>query len=217
MPSRENPIHEAARLSAWQRMEIGAGIRIARVSNGQTQRQVGRAVGVSASRISRIEHGKVPKVSVKELSMVAAAVGMKLYVRLHPGGRRPLDAPQLALLAAFNGRLHPAWRRRLEVPMPIPGDLRAVDEVIDRDGCTCAVEAYTRIADVGRQLRLSHTKQRDLKADRLIWVVRGSHANRRMLHEAGAILREELPVTTRAALRALAEGRDPGADALIIL
>lgn len=149
--------------------------------------------------------------------MVAAAVGMKVYLRLYPGGRRPLDAPQLALLAAFNERLHRDWRRRLEVPMPIPGDLRAVDELIETERCTCAVEAYTRIVDVGRQLRLSHAKQRDLKADRLIWVVRGTHANRRILHEAGPLLREQLPVTTRPAIRALAEGRDPGADALIIL
>jgi len=199
------------------RMEIGASLRIARVANGQTQRQVGRAIRRSASRISRIEHGLVPRLSVTELAMVAAAVGMKLYMRLYPGGRRPLDAPQLALLAAFNARLHPAWRRQLEVPMPISGDLRAVDELIRTDGCSCAVEAYTRLVDIGRQLRLSRAKQRDLKADRLIWVVRGSHANRRLLHEAGPLLVQELPMTTRPALRALGAGADPGADSLIIL
>ena len=199
------------------RMEIGASLRIARVANGQTQRQVGRAIRRSASRISRIEHGLVPRLSVTELAMVAAAVGMKLYMRLYPGGRRPLDAPQLALLAAFNARLHPAWRRQLEVPMPISGDLRAVDELIRTDGCSCAVEAYTRLVDIGRQLRLSRAKQRDLKADRLIWVVRGSHANRRLLHEAGPLLAQELPMATRPALRALSAGADPGADSLIIL
>jgi transcriptional regulator with XRE-family HTH domain len=198
-------------------MEIGAELRIARVSSGHTQREVGHAVGRSASRISRIEGGRVPRISVMELSTVAAAVGMKLYVRVYPGGHRPLDAPQLALLAAFNARIHAHWRRQLEAPMPIPGDLRAVDELIRTDGCSCAVEAYTRLADIGRQLRLSRTKQRDIKADRLIWVVKGSRANRRLLHEAGPLLVEELPVATRVAMRALAAGEDPGADCLVIL
>jgi hypothetical protein len=120
-------------------------------------------------------------------------------------------------LTAFNARLHPDWRRQLEAPMPIAGDLRAVDELIRTDGCSCAVEAYTRLADVGRQLRLSRTKQRDIKADRLIWVVRGSRANRRLLHEAGPLLVQELRVATRTAMRALAAGNDPGADCLIVL
>jgi transcriptional regulator with XRE-family HTH domain len=194
MPSRQNPVHDAIRRSEWIRMEIGAELRIARVSAGFTQRQVGRAIGRSASRISRIEGARVPRLSLEELSMAAAAVGMKLYVRIYP-----------------------QWRRQLEAPMPIPGDLRAVDELIRTDECACAVEAYTRLADVGRQLRLSRTKQRDIKADRLIWVVKGSRANRRLLHEAGPLLIQELPVGTRSAMRALAAGEDPGADCLIVL
>jgi DNA-binding XRE family transcriptional regulator len=78
MPSRQNPVHDARRFSAWVRMELGAELRIARISAGHTQRQVGRAVGRSPSRISRIESGRVPRLSLMELSMVAAAVGMKL-------------------------------------------------------------------------------------------------------------------------------------------
>lgn len=217
MANRRNPVHDAAKLAAWTRLEIGAELRMARICSGLTQRQVGRAVGRSASRISRIESGKVPRISVVELAMVAAAVGMKLYVRAYPAGRRPLDAPQLALLDAFSARLHPTWSRQLEVPMPIAGDLRAVDEVISRDACSCAVEAYTRLADISRQLRASHAKQRDVGADRLIWVVKGSRANRELLHAAGPLVRQALPVGTRAALSALGRGDDPGGDCLILL
>lgn len=217
MPNRTNPIHDAARLAAWVRMTMGRELRIARVSAGMTQRQTGRAIGRSASRISRIEAGKVTRVSVLELSMAAAAVGLKLYVTVYPGGRRPLDAPQLALLAAFNARLHPSWRTQLEVPMPIEGDLRAVDEIIQTDTCVCAVEAITRLADVQRQIRAARVKQRDLAADRLVLLVRGSRANRSMLRAAGSILRDAFPVSTRAAMRAFAAGRDPGGDCLVVL
>lgn len=217
MPSRTNPIHDAVRLAAWVRLQIGRDLRVARICAGMTQRQVGMAVRCSASHISRIENAQVVQVSVLQLSMVAAAVGLKLYITVHPAGRRPLDKPQITLLDDFNARLHPSWRRRIEVPIPIDGDLRAVDELIQNDACTCAVEAFTRFSDVQRQVRPARLKQRDLGADRLILLVRGSRANREMLREAGPILTNEFPVATRAAMRALAAGQDPGGDCLIVL
>jgi transcriptional regulator with XRE-family HTH domain len=217
MPSRENPIHEAIRRAAWVRMQIGRELRIARISAGMTQRQVGHAIGRSASRISRIEAAKVSNISVLEWSKIAAAAGLKLHVTTYPTGRRPLDAPQLALLGDLNGRLHASWRRQLEATIPLPGDLRAVDELIRTDACSCAVEAFTRLADLQRQVRSSRTKQRDIGADRLILLVRASRANRRMLHEAEPFLQDGFPIGTRAALHALAAGKDPGGDCLILL
>jgi len=217
MANRTNPIHEAARMATWVLLQIGRELHVARIRAGMTQRQVGAAVGRSASRISRIEAGKVPGVSVPELMRIAAAVGLKLYVNAYPGGRRPLDAPQLALMNAFNSRLHQSWRRELEKVVPLPGDLRAADELISIETCSAAVEAITRFADVQAQVRSARAKQRDLGADRLILLVKGSHANRRMLREAGVIIREEFPIGTRDALRALEAGEDPGGDCLIIM
>lgn len=142
---------------------------------------------------------------------------MKLYVNMYPAGRRPLDAPQLALLGELNARLHPGWRREIEKVMPQAGDLRAVDELISRDGCTTAVEAVTRVADVQALLRAARAKVRDLGATRLALLVANTRANRRVLTEAGPVLADDLPVGTRAALRALAAGNDPGGDCLILL
>ena len=147
----------------------------------------------------------------------AAAVGLKLYANAYPAGRRPLDAPQLALLEEFNRRLHPGWTRQLEVVVPLPGDLRAADELIRMHECSCTVEAITRLADVQAQVRSAHAKQRDLHADRLIFVVRGSHANRRVIRAVGPIVRELFPIDGRTAMRALAAGRDPGGDSLVVL
>ncbi|HET8777356.1 MAG TPA: helix-turn-helix transcriptional regulator [Candidatus Limnocylindria bacterium] len=217
MANRLNPIHEARRKARWVLAECGREIRIARYQSGMTQRQVGRLIGRSGSWISRIEAGKVPGVSVAELSIVAAAVGLHLYVNTYPGGRRPLDAPQLDLLNRFNARLHPSWSRELEKVMPKPGDLRAADEFIQSNGCSCSVEAITRFASVESQVRSAHAKQRDLGATRLILVVKGSRTNRRMLNEAGPIILQQFPIATRAAFRALQAGEDPGGDCLILV
>lgn len=217
MANRTNPIHDAARRAAWVNLQVCRELRLARIVAGMTQRQVGTGIRHSASWVSRLEAGQVKGISVVELARASAAVGLKLHVTTFPAGRRPLDAPQIALLESFNRRLHASWRRRMEVPMPIAGDHRAVDEVIRNDTCSCAVEAYTRLADGERQVRSARTKQRDVRADRLILLVKGSRANRRLLHELGPLIHDEFPVETRRAMTALAAGRDPGGDCMILL
>lgn len=217
MASRWNPIHEAARKATWTLLDIGRELRVARIRTGRRQAQVGAAIGHSPSRISRIEHGKVPRLSVRELILASAAVGQSASVKLYPSGRLPLDVAQLRLISQFNARIHPSWRRRLEAVMPIPGDQRAIDELITLEGCSCAVEAITRLADVQAQLRAARTKQRDIGAMRLVLLVRDSHANRRMISEALPLISVELPVRTRPAIRSLSRGEDPGADCLVVL
>ena len=83
-----------------------------------------------------------------ELARQAAVVGLKLYGRLYPAIRRPLDGPQLELLRRFRSRIGPPWHWRMEVPMPQPGDLRAADAVISAESGSASVEAITRFADV---------------------------------------------------------------------
>jgi transcriptional regulator with XRE-family HTH domain len=192
-------------------------LRVSRYRAGMTQREVGAAIGRTGAWVSLIELAKAPRVSVAELAVVSAAVGLKLYVNAFPAWRRPLDAPQLDLLRTFNDRIHPGWRRELEKVMPREGDLRAVDELISLGSCSVAVEAITRFADVQAQVRAARAKQRDLRATRLALLVKASHANRRLLHEAGPLIHGEFPIPTRGALRALAAGVDPGGDCLILL
>jgi len=198
-------------------LDVGRELRLARVRSGMIQRQVGGLVGRSASHISRVERGKVRRASVPELMTIAAAVGLKLWVKVFPAGRRPIDAPQLALLDAFNSRLHPSWKRQMEAVVPIAGDLRAVDELIRNDACSCAVEAITRFIDAQAQVRSASAKQRDIGADRLILLIKASRSNRRMLHEAEPVLRDSFPIRTRGAMRSLAAGEDPGGDCLILM
>ena len=217
MANRFNPLHEANRLTAWQLMELGREIRIARITAGRTQAAVARAVSTSAARISRIERGLVPSITVRQLARVAAAVGLKLYVKAYPAIRRLMDQPQLDMLGALRGRAHAAWRWQTEVPIPLPGDLRAGDAVATIPGCITLCELWTRLADWQAQSRGALLKQRDLKADRLVVVLKATRANREALRLAGPGGRASFPLESREVLRALAEGRDPGDNGIAFL
>ena len=196
---------------------MGRELRLARITAGRTQSEIAALLGTSESRLSAIERGRCPSATLLHLSRHAATVGLRLHVGAYPGGRRLLDAPQLALLNRFRARIAPAWRWEQEVPIPIEGDLRAADARITTPGCAIVVEAITRLADVQAQLRAAQLKRRDLSAQRLILLLAATGANRRAQREAGPVLPGALPIATRAALDALEAGRDPGGDALVLL
>jgi transcriptional regulator with XRE-family HTH domain len=215
--TRTNPRHEAAQLTRWQLMEVGREFRVARLASGKTLLVVGTAAGTSPARISRVERGMVPSVTVRELARIGSVVGQKLYIRVYPAIRRLLDGPQLELFSQLRNRAHLKWHWETEVPMPIAGDLRAGDARSSIPGCTVLWELWTRLADFQAQTRGARLKQRDLGADRLVIVLKATRANRSALREAGPAVRETFQLDTRHILRALAEGRDPGANGILLL
>jgi transcriptional regulator with XRE-family HTH domain len=217
MATRTNPLHEADHRARRQLAELGRELRIARVTGGRTQSAVARAIGTSQAHVSQLERGRLSAVTYRQLALLGAAVGMNVSVRAFPAGRRLLDAPQLALLADLRARAHPSWRWATEVPIPLPGDFRAVDATAAIPGCVLACELWTRLADWQAQSRAALLKQRDLGADRLVVVLRGSRANRSALGQAGAVAPESFPTGTRSCLEALAAGRDPGGNAIVLI
>jgi transcriptional regulator with XRE-family HTH domain len=217
MPNRQSIGREAGRFSTWLLRDLGRELRVARLIAGMTQVEVAARLGTSAAHVSRVEHGLLTTFNVVELTRHAAVVGLKPWVRLYPVIARPLDSGQLALLSRFRVRISDAWSVTLEAPMPIPGDLRAADALMAINGCTCVVEVITRLADFQAQLRAALIKKRDLHATRLILVVAANATNRRALLQAGAAVDDAFPLGTKATLRALAAGMDPGADGLVLL
>jgi hypothetical protein len=107
-------------------------------------------------------------------------------------------------------------RWRSEVPIPIAGDRRSADAVIDGPGVDAMIEAETRIDDVQATERRISSKQRDLGSRRVILLIADTRHNRAVLKGVPE-LRARFPVSTRACLGALAHSRDPGGDALVIL
>jgi transcriptional regulator with XRE-family HTH domain len=219
MANRNRPVYEAELLSERQIAELGADLRGARIAAGKTQPDVGRAIGLSKSQVCRIERGQVRRVTYRRLAQFAGAVGLRLYLKAYPGGRRLLDEPQLGLFRDLQARAHPSWKWSTEVPMPMLGDLRAADarSVAASGRCTVVYELWTRVSDVQGQFRAAQLKKRDLGADRLIIVVRATHSNRRALRLAEPVIASDFPLRTRTVMKALSEGRCPEADGIVLL
>jgi transcriptional regulator with XRE-family HTH domain len=86
---------------------IGEEFREARLRAGLTQRQVGAAVGISHTEVSRIELGKATRVPYETLVMLATVLGLDLPLRAYPSGEPIWDAAQVALLGRLRSRLPP--------------------------------------------------------------------------------------------------------------
>lgn len=217
MGGRTRVSSEARQTARGQLIALGRELRVARLMSGKRLLDVARAAGLSAVHVSRIERGAAPGVGYGTLTMIAAQVGLKLWLRAFPLGRRSLDAPQLRLFEKLRSRSADSLHWQTEVPIPIPGDLRAAD-LTTRFGTTLAqVELITRLIDFQAQSRAARLKKRDLSAGRLFLVVSGSHSNRRALAEAEASALASFPLRTREVLEALSAGRDPGADGIVLL
>ena len=198
-------------------MEIGDELRTARHVLGVTMKQVGLTIGVSESEVSRRELGKAPFLTGERLAVHAAAVGLRVSVKLWPVGGGIRDSAQARYVARFATRVGRPWRVSLEVPMGTPGDLRAVDVLLSRGADRVAVEVITRLADLQAQPRAAQLKRADIRGTRLILVVAGTHANRRRLAEARPTLAASFDLDTRRLLDELAAGRDPGRDGIVVL
>jgi hypothetical protein len=145
-----------------------------------------------------------------------AHLGHKLVVNTYPTGEPIRDEGQARLLARFNARLSPLWRRATEAPMPASNDLRAWDELL-RGPVRIGVEAETRPSDLQAIARAMHLKLRDSGVDRMVLVVSSSARNRHLVRTHVGLVRQLFPLDTRATLAALADGRDPGANGLVLI
>lgn len=210
-------VAQADGLARWLLRDIGRELRVARIAGGSRQVDVARRLGISKSTVCRIEQGSIGALTFWRLQRHAAAVGLKPFVKLFPASRRILDQPQLDLLTEFAARLHASWNFETEVVMPIQGDLRAADSRFAKPGCVCIGEAYTRLSDFQAQSRAALAKKRDIGADRLYLIVRGTTTNRRALAAAGPLVNASFPLGTREVLRSLAGGNDPGSDGIVVL
>jgi hypothetical protein len=128
------------------------------------------------------------------------------------------DAPQTDLLRRLRKRFGDAWRWRYEA-LVASGDWRAWDAMATHSvtHATIVVEAETRIRDAQALLRRIALK-RDAAGDvRLLLLVSDTHGNRAALAAARDLFSAEFPCPTRDAQRALADGRGPELDAIIVL
>jgi transcriptional regulator with XRE-family HTH domain len=190
-----------------------------RIRGGLDQTTVARRVGMSRSRYSRIERGEEPLVPALMLARMCGALGLDLSIRAYVGADPLRDAAQIRIMDLLRRRLGPGWIWRTEVPLTIENDQRAWDAVGThrRTGLSVWVEIESRLRDSQALLRRIALKRRDGDATRVLLVVPSTRNNRDAIRAASASLAEAYPADMRRAIRRLAAGDDPGADALLLL
>jgi transcriptional regulator with XRE-family HTH domain len=217
MPTRDRLVDRATRRTRRSTLVIGEEVRTARVIAGLSLAKVAQAVGMSAAQVSRLERGMVRHVDLVALDRIMATVGLELSLRAYPSGPPIRDKAHVALLDRLRVRLAARWHWQLEVPVGVPGDQRAWDAVAVCDGVRIGFEAETRLYDVQAQVRRAMAKWQAGDVTRLIVVVSATRLNHTVLREVRSLLIGDLPLGTRAVMTALAAGRDPGANGLIVL
>lgn len=208
----------AARRTGTIIRSLGDEIREGRLSRGLSQRQVATVASIPQSRVSEIERGSLSTVPLRDLCYLLAAVGMELSARAYPAGPPIRDAAHRTLLDRLRDRAGPGVRWRYEVPLPIVGDQRAWDAVMEVAGLRVAVEAETRVRDVqALQRRISLKLRDDSSIAGVVLLLNDTRSNRDTVRSQGRVLTEQFPLSQRTLLATLKEGRAPEASGLVLL
>jgi len=216
MATRETARGRGDRRATFLVRRVGEEFRRARVGAGLAARTVAAAAGISHTYLLAIERGRAPHVSIDVLARVASVLGLDLHVGVYLVASPLRDRAHLALLERLRVRLARIWQWRTEVAMPLEGDRRSADATIVGVGHRIMVEAETHIDDLQALERDIAAKARDLRCDRVVLLVMDTRHNRSVI-AAAPELAARFPISTRAALMALRDGRDPGGDCLIVL
>ncbi len=125
MATRRRPADVGAEIGRKALADLLREEAIARRDRGLSLHDVGAAVGVSESWLSRTERGLAGDLGLVRLSSMLSVVGLTLSARAYPGGSPLRDEGHAGLLLRLRRELHPTLFWRVEVPFPLPGDLRA--------------------------------------------------------------------------------------------
>lgn len=215
MTTRGGPVARAIRVAHEDEARVRIDLARSRRNAGLSRDVVGKACGLSRSGVERIESG-ARRSTIHELAAFGAAVGLDVRLRAYPAGDVIRDVGQQRLLTRFRPRIHPSLGWATEVVLPIDGDLRAWDAVIRGANWRIAVEAETVLDDIQAVERKLALEQRDGGIDHVILLVADTPRNRRALAAAPGAL-ATFSRDSRAMLRALREGRDPGCSGIVIL
>ena len=218
MPPRTRRGDAAAEDARRQLNRLLAELRDARLEAGLSLADAARAAGVSPYQLGRLERGELGAPSVEVLARACAPVGLRLSLRSFLAGTPVRDAAQLALLGRFEKCLGGPLRLRREVPLPIQGDARSWDGMVEGDGPPFFLEGESRIRDAQafeRKLRLRIRD--DPRATLVLLVATRSQHNRAVVAEHREALRDLLPLDGAPILRALRAGHRPSASGIVLV
>ena len=192
-------------------LQLGLALRATRIKRRLRQCDLAKQAGVSASLVSRLEHGDLDQVSLPAIRGVAAKLGVSLeFVPRSAGGEldRVVSARHAALgerVAAWIAR-QPGWTAVGEVSFSMYGERGIVDLLAWHRSTTSLVviELKTAIVDVDELIGTLDRKRRlatRIAADRgwiarsvCAWLIVGdSRTNRRRVAEHRTLLTSGLP------------------------
>lgn len=136
-------------------------------------------------------------------------------MQLYPGGSPIRDAAHVRVMGRLKAILPTAFRLAAEVPIPIPGDQRAVDAVLVDPQLRVGFELESRLLDVQALIRRVALKQRDAGLARMVLVFPDTPANRAAASTARATLSAAFPAGHRSVLAALRVGQLPPANGML--
>jgi transcriptional regulator with XRE-family HTH domain len=175
---------------------------------------VARRTRLSQATVSRIERATTAA-TVDELAAMAGVVGLDLVVQLYPGGSPVRDVAHVRIMGRLKAQLPDRFRLASEVPIPIPGDQRAVDAVLVDPALRVGFELESRLLDVQALVRRANLKQRDARLARMVLVVPDTPGNRAAAAAGHATLSAAFPVGHRAVLSALRASELPPANGVL--
>jgi transcriptional regulator with XRE-family HTH domain len=213
--TREDAGQRGRRRAARLRLELGNALRDARRGAGLSQQTVARRAATSQAGVSRTERGR-RSATLDELAVMAAVVGLDLVVRFFPGPDPVHDQAHVRLLARLQAEL-PALNWLTEMPLPIPGDQRAIDAVIHLGSLRIGFELETRLMDAQALVRRLALKQRDAGIASMVLVVADTRGNRAALAAGAETLRPAFPLARHEVIAALRGGRAPGANGIVLI
>jgi transcriptional regulator with XRE-family HTH domain len=199
------------------RRRIGDDIRSARLGLGISISTAAAAVGLSSSVFARIERGDSAAVTVEQLCLASAAIGLRFSGSAHPDAPGVRDAGHTRLLQRFRDQLPPGTPWRTEVGMPIAGDLRAWDATVELMRQIIAIEAEMRVVNAQAVDRRVNLKRRDSGIEIVILLVADTKANRATLASDREALRANFPLDSRQILSAIRAGRPPASSGVLLL
>ena len=198
-------------MAAMNELRLGLSLREARIRRQLRQCELAALAGVSATVVSRLEHGDVDRMPLRALRAVAGKLGVRLEVVPRSVGgdlERLVGARHAALgerVAAWIGR-QPGWIVAAEVSFAIYGERGVIDLLTwhAASSSIVVIELKTAIVDVDELLGTLDRKLRlaaRIGAGRgwsvrsaSAWLIVGeSHTNRRRVAEHRTLLGSALP------------------------
>src|SRR5262245_8123466 len=217
MATLERRRDRARTRAASIRRRMGDEIRSARLGLGISIATAADAVSLSASVFARMERGESDGLTVEQLCLACAAVGLRFAGNAYPDAPGVRDAGHTRLLQRFRAQLPPGTPWHTEVGMPIASDLRAWDATAELMQRIIAIEAEMRVVNAQAVDRRVSLKRRDSGIEIVILLLADTKANRATLVADREALRTNFPLDSRAILAAIRSGRPPARSGVLLL